>query len=275
MLADIVLDEVDEKYIISEKYKNRLSVSEDLKKRFSAINPNKALCMTARQYANWKGTLVVALTERRTDEAKKIRSKMMKEHGKDFSPRRGKELTQRDDGKMNCLTATFSSKEHTLFDAKNQYRKLTPVECERLQTLPDNYSSAVSDAQRYKMIGNGWTVDIIAHILGSMRFVDKPSSIGPCAKQTVNCVIISENGKRYSGTNYCNNAQPSCPREVGEDYTKCKTICQQSGHAEINALAAAGENARGGRAVLSGHTYVCMDCQHALFAAGVKSISVV
>ena len=50
-------------------------------------------------------------------------------------------------------------------------RKLTPVECERLQTLPDNYTKGevggkeISDNQRYKMLGNGWTVDVIAHIL--------------------------------------------------------------------------------------------------------------
>ena len=43
-------------------------------------------------------------------------------------------------------------------------RKLSPVECERLQTLPDNYTECVSDSQRYKMLGNGWTVDVIAHI---------------------------------------------------------------------------------------------------------------
>lgn len=44
-------------------------------------------------------------------------------------------------------------------------RKLTPMECERLQTLPDGYTEGVSDTQRYKMLGNGWTVDVIAHIL--------------------------------------------------------------------------------------------------------------
>lgn len=44
-------------------------------------------------------------------------------------------------------------------------RKLTPVEAERLQTLPDNYTSGISNTQRYKCIGNGWTVDVIAHIL--------------------------------------------------------------------------------------------------------------
>ena len=44
------------------------------------------------------------------------------------------------------------------------YRKLTPAECERLQTVPDGYTARVSNTQRYKMLGNGWTVDVIAHI---------------------------------------------------------------------------------------------------------------
>ncbi len=44
-------------------------------------------------------------------------------------------------------------------------RRLTPVECERLQTVPDNQTAGVSDTQRYKMLGNGWTVDVIVHIL--------------------------------------------------------------------------------------------------------------
>lgn len=44
-------------------------------------------------------------------------------------------------------------------------RKFDPVECERLQTLPDNYTEGISNTQRYKSIGNGWTVDVIVHIL--------------------------------------------------------------------------------------------------------------
>ena len=49
------------------------------------------------------------------------------------------------------------------------YRKLTPIECERLQTVPDNYTQGVSNTQRYKMLGNGWTVDVIAHILKNIH----------------------------------------------------------------------------------------------------------
>ena len=48
-------------------------------------------------------------------------------------------------------------------------RKLTPIEAERLQTLPDNYTEGISKTQRYKCIGNGWTVDVIAHILKGVK----------------------------------------------------------------------------------------------------------
>jgi DNA (cytosine-5)-methyltransferase 3A len=46
----------------------------------------------------------------------------------------------------------------------SRIRRLTPIECERLQTVADNYTNHVSDSQRYKMLGNGWTVDVIAYI---------------------------------------------------------------------------------------------------------------
>jgi DNA (cytosine-5)-methyltransferase 3A len=52
----------------------------------------------------------------------------------------------------------------------NRIRRLTPIECERLQTVPDNYTNHVSDTQRYKMLGNGWTIDVIAHIFSYAKF---------------------------------------------------------------------------------------------------------
>jgi site-specific DNA-cytosine methylase len=115
--------------------------------------------------------LPITLTEVRTEEAKRIRRESML-NGKDFSPRRAKELVQRKDNKSNCLTATFSTKEH-LFKNKNEdgYRKMLPIEWERLQTIPDNYTlvDGMTNSQRYKMIGNGWTVDVIAHILKNIE----------------------------------------------------------------------------------------------------------
>ena len=56
--------------------------------------------------------------------------------------------------------------------SESGYRMLSPVECERLQTLPDNYTEGISKTQRYKCIGNGWTVDVIAYILS---FITKES----------------------------------------------------------------------------------------------------
>lgn len=57
-------------------------------------------------------------------------------------------------------------------------RKLTPVECERLQTLPDGYTKAVSNAQRYKGLGNGWTAEVIIHLLnGALSDVPRDEEI--------------------------------------------------------------------------------------------------
>ena len=48
-------------------------------------------------------------------------------------------------------------------------RKLTPLEYERLQTLPDNYTQGVADTHRYSACGNGWTVDVIAQIFKGLK----------------------------------------------------------------------------------------------------------
>ena len=72
-------------------------------------------------------------------------------------------LEVRNDGKTNTLTTV--QKDNVVVYDDIHYRKLTPIECERLQTLPDNWTDCISNTQRYKSIGNGWTIDVIAHIL--------------------------------------------------------------------------------------------------------------
>lgn len=57
------------------------------------------------------------------------------------------------------------------------YRKLTPLECERLQTVPDQYTSSISNTQRYITLGNGWTVDVIAHIFQNLKSQTNPKHI--------------------------------------------------------------------------------------------------
>jgi DNA (cytosine-5)-methyltransferase 3A len=75
---------------------------------------------------------------------------------------------------------TIKGKEYPikLKDGKYIIRKLTPIECERLQTLPDNYTDGVSNAQRYKGLGNGWTAEVIIHILsGALKDVPRDEEI--------------------------------------------------------------------------------------------------
>jgi hypothetical protein len=94
-----------------------------------------------------------------------------------------------------------------------------------------------------------------------------------CAKTQVFVTLTHPDGRSWTGTNWCRNPQAVCPREPGEDYTKCKTICDQFGHAELDALRLAGDAAAGCMASLHNHTYYCMACQHAMFAAGVAALS--
>ena len=74
------------------------------------------------------------------------------------------------EGKSPTLMAGNSGggKEPVKINDNVCWRKLTPIECERLQTVPDNYTNHVSNTQRYKMLGNGWTIEVITHILKNM-----------------------------------------------------------------------------------------------------------
>lgn len=79
----------------------------------------------------------------------------------------------------DCLLSTMGPGRYpnAYTDSEVKRRKLTPLECERLQTLPDNYTlvlnnkgkQLVSNSQRYKMTGNGWTIDVVAHIFKGLK----------------------------------------------------------------------------------------------------------
>lgn len=96
------------------------------------------------------------------------------DYNKDIKPRQYVE--QRHTGKSNCLT-TVQKDNVVIYEpltqrtpvAEVKYRKLTPIECERLQTFPDNYTNFASNTQRYKALGNSWTVDVIAHIFKGLK----------------------------------------------------------------------------------------------------------
>jgi len=74
------------------------------------------------------------------------------------------------DGKGPSLCASSGGNlEPKTYIKPNSWRKLTPLECERLQTVPEGYTDHVSNTQRYKMLGNGWTVDVINHIFEGVK----------------------------------------------------------------------------------------------------------
>jgi DNA-cytosine methyltransferase len=73
-------------------------------------------------------------------------------------------------GKTPTLsTSSWQHNNHLTYDEGMTWRKLTPLECERLQTVPEGYTDHVSNTQRYKMLGNGWTVDVIKHIFKGVQ----------------------------------------------------------------------------------------------------------
>jgi DNA (cytosine-5)-methyltransferase 3A len=76
------------------------------------------------------------------------------------------QLEANETGKSNTLTSV--QKDNLVLSSR--IRKLTPLECKRLQTVADDYLMPVSDTQIYKQLGNGWTVDVIAHIFSYMKF---------------------------------------------------------------------------------------------------------
>jgi DNA-cytosine methyltransferase len=108
--------------------------------------------------------------ETRTEEGKEMRRKIRIETGRDSTPR-SKEYKMYKPiktNKGNCLV-TVESPLDFIVDTNWNYRKLHRIEMERLQTIPDGYTSVVSDSQARKMLGNGWTVDVIAHIFKNIE----------------------------------------------------------------------------------------------------------
>ena len=71
-------------------------------------------------------------------------------------------------GKIDCLTASDYKAPKILFD-NGRLRYITPLECERLQTLPDNYTVGVSKSARYNLCGDSWTAEVIAHIFKFLK----------------------------------------------------------------------------------------------------------
>lgn len=147
LLESILEENVEEKYFIKAGRLSWLKEFGEIKEQrgYVAFNPTKAKCLTVHREPSWNTTCILQWP-----------------HGTNKGGYRGL------DGKVPTLTTSSWESNNYLLN-KGQVRKLTTTECERLQTVPDGYTDCVSDTQRYKMLGNGWTVDVIAHILNGMK----------------------------------------------------------------------------------------------------------
>lgn len=157
LLKDVLEKEVDNKYFINVQnnkrlkdllHNNKVKEGQLLDSYNKAIHTNKSITITTNV-----GTSNCTIVHNMMPRSSK-------------SGKGGTGHLTREDGKTYCLDTGNTN----AIECNKRIRRLTPIECERLQTVKDGYTNYVSDSQRYKMLGNGWTVDVIAHIFNYLKF---------------------------------------------------------------------------------------------------------
>jgi DNA (cytosine-5)-methyltransferase 3A len=146
LLRDILQpeNEVDNKYYLDGGHLEWWNKNKEfqLAKKYSQLDGEKAICLTARSYDSWNGNYITL-----------------------FPYRQDRPININND-KFNTLRSDAGGVLSGVgIDTGIMLRKLTPIECSRLQTIPEWYKWIVSDSQIYRMLGNGWTVKVIQHIM--------------------------------------------------------------------------------------------------------------
>ena len=162
-LKDILLPEVDDKYYLSKQVVDRLNLGDLVRcgvvgYKVKGQERDKATTLLSRDYKGMQSRDFNVVID------KPVRAGSFNKGGQGdrvYSPE-GKSVS------LSTLGGGRGAKTG-LYLHKGCVRKLTPIECERLQTLPDCYSEGVSDSQRYKMLGNGFTVKVIEHLLRELK----------------------------------------------------------------------------------------------------------
>lgn len=180
LLKDILQDKVGEKYMLSEQLVNGfLNKSSIFRDRFKITTPEeKGACLTTNNQGSYitQSYILCNINPSWSGQNGNVYSSEGKSPTLTTNKGEWPKILQLPRGANKW--GIFEQKTPTLSSNSRQYnnllhnwyclRRLTPIECERLQTLPDNYTVGVSNSQRYKMLGNGWTVDVIAHIFREM-----------------------------------------------------------------------------------------------------------
>jgi DNA (cytosine-5)-methyltransferase 3A len=176
LLKDVLEMNVDKKYFLSEKAiisfyrKNEKNKKNNINFKFEPTTGNKkSKIITTRSGQRSEDNFIIHNTQPRSgDPTKGGTGHLTRNDGKTYCLDTGNTNAveiKNDDNKLSSSIDYLSEKLEN-----SSIRKLTPIECERLQTVPDNYTNHVSDTQRYKMLGNGWTIDVICHILRYAKF---------------------------------------------------------------------------------------------------------
>jgi DNA (cytosine-5)-methyltransferase 3A len=157
-LKDILEQNVPSKFFLSDKIiKGFLNKPADWAKCFVPKDINgKSDCLTTGQFQVGNNYIITHNLQPRSSDRPSLKNK---------TSSGGHGHLQKSNGKTYCLDTGQTN----AIEYNGKIRRLTPIEYERLQTVKDNYTSIVSDTQRFRMLGNGWTVDVIAHILKYMK----------------------------------------------------------------------------------------------------------
>lgn len=180
LMKNILQDKVAEKYMLSEQLVNGfLNKSSVFRDRFKITSPDeKGACLTTNNQGSYitQSYILCNINPSWNGQNGNIYSSEGKSPTLTTNKGEWPKILQLPRGANKW--GIFEQKTPTLSSNSRQYnnllhnwyclRRLTPIECERLQTLPDNYTEWISNSQRYKMLGNGWTVDVIAHIFSEI-----------------------------------------------------------------------------------------------------------
>jgi DNA (cytosine-5)-methyltransferase 3A len=173
---------IDEKYYISDAMINRINRSNNSEKCFTTND--KSMCLAAGYYKQGRDNqyIVHNTMPRSSTSGKGGTGPLSRADGKTYCLDTGNTNAVEIKAIMLGRSASWGmpenggGKSYTLckeqphgIKSNSRIRRLTPIECERLQTVKDNYTNHVSDSQRYKMLGNGWTIDVICHILNYIK----------------------------------------------------------------------------------------------------------
>jgi len=168
LLKDILESEVDEKYFLKQNFKNeRLKTNlikhkNELKDLCLLDSYNQAIYYDKSITINTRVNASSNFHIYQTREVRQLNTSLESGGVQPYQQNR----VYDSNGIMTALDLD-SSRKSVYVDS--QIRRLTPIECERLQTVEDNYTNYVSDSHRYRMLGNGWTVDVIAHIFNYLK----------------------------------------------------------------------------------------------------------